>query len=145
MAKALDAAIYDVLTADKTANSLWKSVGGRISTAYGDPGDDFPLVVFEQVGSEITPLFGSGVSAYLIYADSYEIRIVGRWEDGVQALADLGDIVVGLFNGTTAATAPTNFDRAEFQITAATDIDRADELLTATVGVAVRATQTAGL
>lgn len=141
MAEALETAIYGVLTADKTAGSLYTTLGGRISTAYGDPGDDLPLLVFEQTGSNLTHLFGGE----LMYRDSYEIRIDSRWEDGVAFLAEIADTVVGLFNGTTASSAPTNFDRAEFQVETATDINRADEILVATVGITVIATQTAGL
>jgi hypothetical protein len=141
MAKSLDAAVYDVLVADTSSGSLHHSVGGRIGSAYGDPGDDFPLVIFEQTGSAVLPLFGGK----LMYMDTYQIRITDRWEQGVASLADMADVVVGLFNGTTSASAPTNFDRAEFAIDSATDIDRADELLTATVNITVRATQIAGL
>lgn len=141
MAKALETEVYTVLTADKTAGSLYSAVGGRISTAYGDPGDKLPLIVFEQTGSSLTHLFGGAI----MYRDQYQIRVQSRWEDGVAELADIADIVVGLFNGTTSSTTPTNFDRAEFQVDSATDIDRADEILTATVGITVIATQTAGL
>ena len=143
MAKSLDAAVYDVLTADKTTGSLFALVGGRIYPAYGDPGDDFPLIVYEQTASNIVPLFGS--TPRLMYTDQYQIRVSNRHEEGVAILAEIADIVVGLFNGTTSATAPTNFDRAEFTVTNATDVDRADELLTATVNVTVRATQLTGL
>tara|TARA_Y100001937_G_scaffold21640_1_gene30541 strand:+ start:6438 stop:6863 length:426 start_codon:yes stop_codon:yes gene_type:complete len=141
MAQALDSAVFDVLTADKTSGSLHSKVGGRIYPSHGDPGDDFPIVVFEQIGSDITHLFGGA----LMYLDNYQIRVINRHEEGLASIADLADIVVGLFNGTTSATAPTNFDRAEFTVVNSTDIDRADELLTATVNVTVRATQTSGL
>ena len=141
MAQALDAAVYDVMTSDKTGGSLYRKVFGRISPAYGHHSDDFPLIVYEQIASDITHLFGGK----LMYLDSYQIRVVQRHEDGVAALGEIADLVVGLFNGTTAATAPTNFDRAEFTVTGATEIDRADELITAAVNVTVRATQTAGL
>jgi len=143
MAQSLDAAVYDVLTADKASGSLFKLVSGRIYPAYGDPGDDFPVIVYEQTGSNVVPLFGT--SPKLMYTDQYQIRVSNRHEEGVAALAEIADLVVGLFNGTEASTAPTNFDRAEFTVTNATDVDRADELLTATVNVTVRATQTAGL
>lgn len=141
MAQALDAAVYDVLTADRSAGSLYSKVGGRIYPSHGDPGDDFPVIVFEQTGSEIQHLFGGA----LMYADSYQVRVVNRHEEGVAAIGELADLVVGLFNGTTASTPPTNFDRAEFTVVNSTDVDRADELLIATVNVTVRATQTAGL
>ena len=55
MARSLDAAVYDVLSGSATLDS---KVNGRIYPSYGDPGDDFPLVVFEQTGSTINPLFG---------------------------------------------------------------------------------------
>lgn len=141
MAMALDAALYDLLTADKTGGTLYAKLGGRISTAYGDPGDDFPLMVFEQTGAEITHLFGNK----LMHKAGYQIRIVDRWENGVAALADIADLAVGVCNGAVAETAPAGFDRAEFTVVNATDIDRADELMTATVNITVRATQTAGL
>jgi hypothetical protein len=138
MAKSLDAAVYDVLS-DSAA--LRAKVNRRIYPAYGDPGDDFPLIVFEQTGSNIAHLF----EGQLMYNDQYQVRVINRHEEGVAILAEITDIVVGLFNGTTSATAPTNFDRAEFTVTNATDVDRADELLTATVNVTVQATQLSGL
>ena len=138
MAKALDAAVYDVLSG---SDALSAQVSGQIYPAYGDPGDDFPLIVYEQTGSNIVPLFGGR----LMYNDQYQVQVINRHEEGVAILAEITDIVVGLFNGTTSLTAPTNFDRAEFTVTNATDVNRADELLTATVNITVRATQTAGL
>tara|TARA_R100001510_G_scaffold57782_1_gene67733 strand:+ start:4020 stop:4436 length:417 start_codon:yes stop_codon:yes gene_type:complete len=138
MAKSLDAALFDVLAG---STSLDSEVAGRIYPAFGDPGDDFPVVVYEQTGSNITHLFGGR----LMYEDSYQIRVTIRHEEGVAKLADIADLVVGLLNGTTSSTPPTNFDRAEFTVVNSTDVDRADELLTATINVVVRATQTAGL
>jgi len=140
MAKAIDETIYEVLTSDKAAGSFYAKVGGRVSAVYGDPGDNFPLVVYEQTGSEITPLFGGK----LMRKELYDVRVVGRWEDGAAALGEICDLIVGLFNGTTDSTV-TDYDQTTFDVVSGTDIDRADELLTATVRIEARATQTSGL
>ena len=79
MAKAIDEAVYGVLTADKGGGSFYKNIGGRVSAIYGDPGDVYPLCVYEQTGSDITPLFGGK----LMHRETYDVRgPMGRWRGG---------------------------------------------------------------
>jgi hypothetical protein len=83
MARAIDQAIYTQLISDQSSTSAFALVNGRISASYGDPGEDFPLITFEQVSDEVTKEYGGGV---MMHNTVYEISIFGRWEDGLAEL-----------------------------------------------------------
>ena len=108
---------------------------------YGDPGEDFPLITFEQVADEVTKEFG-GVN--MTHKAVYEISVFGRWEDGLETLGDIADKVIELF-GTPVNGTGTNFDRIYMECTSGASISRDDELVVATINVSARGTQTGAL
>jgi hypothetical protein len=130
MAKAIDEAIYTHLISDQATGSAFDLVSGRVSASYGDPGDDFPLITFEQVADEVTKGFGGTV---MMHRAEYEISVFGRWEDGLE-----------LF-GTPVNGTGTNFDRIQMECSSGASISRDDELIVATIRVTARGAQTGGL
>jgi hypothetical protein len=98
MSKAIDEALYSTLIADTSDGSAHDLVSGRISASYGDAGDDLPLITFEQVGSVTMQPFGG---ASLHHDETYDISIVGRWEDGLAEIGDIADAVIELFGNRT--------------------------------------------
>jgi hypothetical protein len=141
MSKAIDEALYSTLIADTSDGSAHDLVSGRISASYGDAGDDLPLITFEQVGSVTMQPFGG---ASLHHDETYDISIVGRWEDGLAEIGDIADAVIELF-GNPVFTTATNFDRVIFELASGATIARDDEHLVATIGLRARAVQTGGL
>ena len=141
MAKAIDQAIYTQLISDQSSGSAFDLVSGRIAASYGDPGEDFPLITFEQVSDEVTKEFG-GVN--MTHKAVYEISVFGRWEDGLAQLGDIADKVIELF-GTPVNGSGTNFDRIYMECTSGASITRDDELVVATINVSARGTQTGAL
>jgi|TARA_R100000388_G_scaffold57715_1_gene42627 hypothetical protein len=141
MAKAIDAAIYTHLISDQTTGSAFDLVSGRVSASYGDPGDDFPLITFEQVADEVTKGFGGTV---MMHRAEYEISVFGRWEDGLAELGTIADKVIELF-GTPVNGTGTNFDRIQMECSSGASIARDDELIVATIRVTARGAQTGGL
>jgi hypothetical protein len=141
MAKAIDEAIYAQLISDQTSGSAFALVSGRVSANYGDPGDDFPLITFEQVSDEISKEYGGGV---MMHNAVYEISIFGRWEDGLEELGGIADKIIELF-GTPVQGTGTNFDRIFMECTSGASIARDDELIVATISVSARGAQTGGL
>ena len=134
MSKSIDEAIYNHLISDQSDGSAFDLVSGRISAQYGDPGDDLPLITFEQTGSVAMQPFG-GASLHL--DESYEIQVVGRWEDGLAEIGDIADEVVELFGNPVFSTG-TNLDRVIFEISSATNVLRDEEHLVATIGLRPR-------
>tara|TARA_X000001382_G_scaffold105282_1_gene80475 strand:+ start:240 stop:665 length:426 start_codon:yes stop_codon:yes gene_type:complete len=141
MAKAIDQAIYTQLISDQTAGSAFDLVSGRISASYGDPGEDFPLITFEQVGAEVQKVFGG---LEMLHRTQYEVSIFGRWEDGLAELGDIADKVIELF-GTPVTGTGTNFDGILMECSSGALIARDDELIVATISVSARGVQTGGL
>ena len=141
MAKAIDQAIYTQLISDQTSGSAFDLVSGRISASYGDPGEDFPLITFEQVSAEVQKVFGG---TEMIHVTEYEISIFGRWEDGLAELGDIADKVMELF-GTLVTGTGTNFDGILMECSSGALIARDDELVVATISVSARGAQTGGL
>tara|TARA_R100001463_G_scaffold124297_1_gene181230 strand:+ start:170 stop:595 length:426 start_codon:yes stop_codon:yes gene_type:complete len=141
MAKAIDEAIYAHLISDQTDGSAFDLVSGRISASYGDPGDDFPMITFEQVSNDVTKGFGGTV---MMHNAQYEVSIFGRWEDGLADLGTIADKVVELF-GTPVEATGTNFDRIQMECVSGATITRDDELIVATISVQSMGAQTGGL
>jgi hypothetical protein len=141
MAKAIDQAIYTQLISDQNAGSAHDLVSGRISASYGDPGEDFPLITFEQVSDEVVKDFGG---SSMTHKSVYEISVFGRWENGLAELGDIADKVIELF-GTPVNGSGTNFDRIYMECISGASITRDDELVVATISVSARGTQTGAL
>lgn len=141
MAKAIDEAIYTHLISDQSAGSAFDLVGGRISASYGDPGEDFPLITFEQVSADVERGFGDGS---LMHNTQYEISIFGRWEDGLAELGDIADKIMELFGDPVEGTG-TNFDRILMECSSGALIARDEELIVATISVSARGAQTGAL
>ena len=141
MAKAIDEAIYAHLISDVSDGSAFDLVSGRVSANYGDPGDDFPMITFEQISDEVTKSFGGTLMMHL---SVYEISIFGRWEDGLAELGTIADKIVELF-GTPVEATGTNFDRIQMECISGASITRDDELIVATINVQARGVQTGGL
>ena len=125
-----DKAIYETLIG--ASSSVTDLTDGRIFANYADPGDDYPLVVYEQVGSDTTQVFGY---TQLMIDETYEIRAVGRYEDGITALADIGSAIVSAMHGTVATVKNL---RVTIDVFGGTEVSRADELFIATVQVRAR-------
>tara|TARA_R110001592_G_scaffold122620_3_gene329546 strand:+ start:1790 stop:2215 length:426 start_codon:yes stop_codon:yes gene_type:complete len=141
MSKAIDEALYAHLISDQTAGSAFELVQGRVSAQYGDPSDDLPLITFEQTGGVMQQTFGGTL---MMMDESYDVTIVGRWEDGLADIGDIADQVVELF-GTPVYTTGTDLDRVVFEISSATSVTRDEEHLLATIGLRAKAVQTGGL
>lgn len=127
-----DMAIYQTLTASTVAGSVHDLTNGRISASYADPGEDFPLVVFEQTGSEAIEVFGH---TQLMLNETYEIRAVGRYEEGITKIADIGAAIVTAMHGTTLSV--KNLD-ITIDVSSGTEVSRADELFIGTVQVSTK-------
>lgn len=134
-----DQAIYETLIASTASGSVHDLTSGRISANYGDPGDDFPLVVFEQISSEASEVFGH---TRLMIDEGYEVRAIGRYEAGITALAEIGDAIVTAIHGTTATVGSTS---VTLDVFGGTEVSRADELFIATVQVRAKHMQTSEL
>ena len=141
MAKAIDAAIFTQLTSDQSSGSAYDLVSGRIAASYGDPGEDFPLITFEQVSDDVVKDFGG---SSMTHKTVYDINVFGRWEDGLAELGNIADKVIELF-GTPVNGAGTNFDRIYMECISGALISRDDELVVATISVSARGTQTGAL
>jgi len=125
-----DKAIYETLIG--ASSSVTDLTDGRIFANYADPGDDYPLVVYEQVGSDTTQVFGY---TQLMIDETYEIRAVGRYEDGITALTDIGSAIVSAMHGTVATVKNL---KVTIDVFGGTEVSRADELFIATVQVRAR-------
>lgn len=134
-----DQAIYETLIASTASGSVHDLTSGRISANYGDPGEDYPLVVFEQIGSEAVEVFNHD---RLMIDENYEIRAVGRYEAGITALATIGDAIVTAIHGTTATVGSIS---VTLDVFGGTEVSRADELFIASVQVRARHMQTSEL
>ena len=141
MSKAIDEALYTLLIADPSDGSAHDLVGGRISASYGDAGDVLPLIVFDHVGSVTQQTFGG---TELHHDESYDIMVVGRWEDGLAEIGDIADEIIEMF-GTPVTTTATNFDRVLFYLESGATVARDEEQLVATISLRARAVQTGGL
>ena len=134
-----DRAIYETLIANTATGSVHDLTNGRISANYGDPGEDFPLVVFEQVGSEATQVFGY---SSLMIDETYDVRAIGRYEAGITSIGDIGNAIVTALHGTTAVVKNIN---VTIDVLGGTEVSRADELFIASVQVRARHMQTSEL
>lgn len=134
-----DQAIYETLTSSTASGSVHDLTRGRISANYGDPGDDFPLVVFEQIGSTATEVFSH---TKLMIDETYEIRALGRYEDGIVSVATIGGAIVTAIHGTTATVGSVS---VTLDIFGGTEVSRADELFIATVQVRAKHMQSSEL
>lgn len=141
MSKAIDEALYALLIADTSDGSAHDLVGGRISASYGDSGDVLPLIVFDHVGSVTQQTF---TGTDLHHDETYDIMVVGRWEDGLAEIGDIADEIIEMF-GTPVTTTATNFDRVIFYLESGATVARDEEQLVATISLRARAVQTGGL
>lgn len=135
----IDQAFYEALTSDAEISS---AVSKRISAEYARHSSEYPYLVFDHVSTSTEP---SGFNQRgLYFTASYDIRVVGRWEDGVAEVSDIADKVVALFYFASDVTV-TNFDRLVYSVVSGTTVTRADDELIASVTVQATGNQTTGL
>ena len=133
MSISIDEAVYEKLTASQADGTVYDKVGGRISAEYGGHAADLPYLVFDNTATETVPMGFHGTTQLMTRAD-YDIRVYSHWEEGVEVVGDIAELIVGLFNQYKDTTA-TNFEQIVFDVIGGTTIIRADETLVATVRV----------
>jgi|TARA_R110000824_G_scaffold1991_1_gene9698 hypothetical protein len=143
MAITIDESVYEKLTDDKTGDSIYQKVGGRISAEYAAQSSQFPYLVFDKTAST-TQTLSFGVNPSMIHDCRYTIRVFGQWEDGVEEITEIGDLVVALFHNYNDSSV-TYFDNIHFRVMSGTTVERADDVLVAGVQLRAYGIQTSGL
>ena len=133
MSIAIDESIYERFTADKASGTVYAAVYGRISAEYGGHAAELPYVVFDNTATETIPIAFATNNDLMTRAD-YEIRVYSHWEEGVEVVGDISELVVKLFNQYADSTV-TNFDKVVYDVIGGTTVTRADEILVATVRI----------
>ncbi len=136
----LDKVMYDTIKGDA---SIVADVSDRISAEYARHTSEYPYLVFDHVSTSVEPP-GFGSASGLLHRALYEIRVVGRWEDGVEDIAKTSDKVVALFHYSSSESV-TNFDRLVLTVLSGTTVTRADDELIASVTIQATGNQTTGL
>tara|TARA_R100001082_G_scaffold29614_1_gene14858 strand:- start:981 stop:1412 length:432 start_codon:yes stop_codon:yes gene_type:complete len=143
MAVSIDQSVYEKLTDDKTATSIYGLVGGRISAEYAANAAKYPYLVFDKTSSA-TQALSFAANPALIHDCRYQVQVFGQWEDGVEEIHEIGDMVVDLFSFFTDTTV-TYFDKIHYSVLSGTTVERADDLLVAGVQLRAYGVQTSGL